>query len=181
MDGIENMLSSQQLTFAFVGVAPSIIIVVGCAKWMKGFWQTDGRTQTAKKESRRRIFATLRYVILHHHHLLPLTTTRIENILKYHRHLDSIISNSAELTLEHREMQGGYLLLELQSLRTYAYSSAFPSRDTEIRDAYLNDVRALEECGGREKDDSGVSDEMTRRLLLKRLWRWRNELRDEDA
>lgn len=64
----------------------------------------------------------------------------------------------------------GYLLLELHSLRMYAQSSSFPSSDTQLREAFLEDVRELENSGTEAEWE-------VRRVLIERLWRWAGVLR----
>lgn len=61
MDGVEKMLNSQQLTFGFVGVTPSLLIVVGFWKWVRGLFRSDG-SQKGGKAVRRNVWATMRSV-----------------------------------------------------------------------------------------------------------------------
>lgn len=60
MDGIEKMLHSQQLTFGFVGVAPSILVLYGFGSWARGMMRRDGGKKKVKEE-RRKCWMTLRY------------------------------------------------------------------------------------------------------------------------
>ena len=141
MDGVEKMLNSQQLTFGFVGVTPSLLIVVGVWRWIRGFFRSDG-SQKGGKAVRRNVWATM-------------------------RHLDTILSptspaDDSSLTLNQAQ---GFLLLELNSLRLYANSRFFPSKDSQLREAFLNDVRQLENTGTN-------ADEPMKRILVERLWRW---------
>ena len=44
--GIDKLLKSQELTFAFVGVAPSLAIVYGVYNYFRGIWKGGyGRTK----------------------------------------------------------------------------------------------------------------------------------------
>lgn len=61
MDGIEKMLHSQQLTFGFVGVAPSILVLYGFGSWARGMMRRDGGKKKVKEE-RRKCWMTLRCV-----------------------------------------------------------------------------------------------------------------------
>jgi nuclear-control-of-ATPase protein 2 len=53
---LDHLLRSQQLTFAFVGVAPSVLILYGLGGWLKGVWRGEQRG----KGRRRRYFNGLR-------------------------------------------------------------------------------------------------------------------------
>lgn len=66
-------------------------------------------------------------------------------------------------------MTQGLLLLSLSTLRDYANSGRFPSHDTQLRTAFLEDIRALEDEGARAKGEA-------RRVLLARMWRWGSTL-----
>jgi nuclear-control-of-ATPase protein 2 len=67
MDGIEKMLKSQQLTFGFVGVAPSMLVLALVGRWARGFVRTDGG-KTKGREMKKRGWLTLRCVFF------PLTS-----------------------------------------------------------------------------------------------------------
>ncbi|KAK4705974.1 nuclear control of ATPase protein 2, partial [Phenoliferia sp. Uapishka_3] len=146
MDGIEKMLRSQQLTFGFVGVAPSLLVLYAFVQWFGGLFRRDGGKKTAR-DIRRRCWGTM-------------------------RHLDALLaprpSSESKLTASPAQTQG-FLLLESTALRTYAESRYFPTTDTQILDAFLEDIRALEDSGTE-------SDEDVRRVLVGRLWRWSDAL-----
>lgn len=61
MDGIEKMLKSQQLTFGFVGVAPSMLVLAVLGRWVRGLTRTDGGRKR-RNEGKRRCWMTLRCV-----------------------------------------------------------------------------------------------------------------------
>lgn len=73
-------------------------------------------------------------------------------------------------------------------MRTYAQSTSFPSRDLSLREAFLDDVRALEDCSNDSKgrsrrmgtEEDATDDAQSRRIVLDRLWRWRSELKEEE-
>ncbi|GAA6029442.1 hypothetical protein JCM8097_003681 [Rhodosporidiobolus ruineniae] len=149
MDGIEKMLKSQQLTFGFVGVAPSMLVLALLGRWMRGLVSTDGG-KGRRREMAKRGWMTLRELDLL---LSPPRSSRSHSHSHAHRS-----SPSPALTQ-------GLILLSLAHLRTYARSRSFPSRDTQLRAAFLADVRAVEDeaaCAGGEE----------RRVLVGRLWRW---------
>ncbi|ORY61909.1 ATP synthase regulation protein NCA2-domain-containing protein [Leucosporidium creatinivorum] len=129
MDGIEKMLHSQQLTFGFVGVAPSILVLYGFGSWARGMTRRDGGKKKVKEE-RRKCWMTLR---------------QLDLLLSPPRQLPSPASPA---------LTQGLLLLSLSSLRSYASSSQFPSQDTQLRTSFLEDVRALEDEGARAEGEA---------------------------
>lgn len=116
-DGIEKMLRSQQLTFAFVGVAPSMLVLVGLGKWAHNLVRSDASSYSSK-QIRRRNWVTV-------------------------REIDALLSPAPSDKSSPARTQG-LLLLSLQALRTHAHSKAFPRW---ARKEFLRDVRALEEEG----------------------------------
>ncbi|KAK4058676.1 Nuclear control of ATPase protein 2 [Microbotryomycetes sp. JL221] len=142
--GVESMLKSQQLTFGFVGVAPSLLVLYVVGRWFKGLMRTDGGKKKAR-EHRRKCWMTMR---------------ELDLLLSPPRKTPS--SSSPAMTQ-------GLLILSLASLRSYATSNHFPKQDTQLRVAFLDDVRALEDEGARAQGEA-------RRVLLARLWRWSDTL-----
>ncbi|KAM0792493.1 hypothetical protein ACM66B_005165 [Microbotryomycetes sp. NB124-2] len=142
--GVESMLKSQQLTFGFVGVAPSLLVLYVVGRWFRGMLRTDGGKKKAR-EHRRKCWMTMR---------------ELDLLLSPPRKTPS--SASAATTQ-------GLLILSLSSLRSYAASKCFPKHDTQLRVAFLDDVRALEDEGARAQGEA-------RRVLLARLWRWSDTL-----
>jgi nuclear-control-of-ATPase protein 2 len=59
MDGIEKMLKSQQLTFGFVGVAPSMLILVAFGRWVRNMTRSDGGAKR-KAEERKKCWMVIR-------------------------------------------------------------------------------------------------------------------------
>ncbi|GAA6003126.1 hypothetical protein JCM10207_001761 [Rhodosporidiobolus poonsookiae] len=146
MDGIEKMLKSQQLTFAFVGVAPSMLVLALFGRWARGMVRSEGGGR-GRREMARRGWLTLRQLDL----LLSPPRT----------------AHSSHLTHPHPSpaLTQGLILLSLSHLRSYARSRAFPSRDTQLRAAFLEDIRAVE-------DDAAQAGTGERKVLVGRLWRW---------
>jgi len=76
MDGIEKMLRSQELTFGFVGVAPSMLVLAVLGRWMRGLTRSDGGRKK-RTEVKRRCWMTLRCVgVLSLSLMLSLSATR---------------------------------------------------------------------------------------------------------
>ncbi|GAA6004988.1 Nca2p [Rhodotorula paludigena] len=153
MDGIEKMLKSQQLTFAFVGVAPSMLVLAVLGRWMRGLVRRDGGSKK-RRDVNRRCWMTLRQLDLL---LSPPRSKRPRS--------SSTTTSSSSSPSSARALTQGYLLLSLSSLRTYSASAHFPSRDTQLRAAFLDDVRALE-------DGAALAGGEERRVLVGRLERW---------
>lgn len=164
MDGIEKMLRSQQLTFGFVGVAPSLIIVLGIGQWLRGLMRRDGGAKNSR-EVRKRNWATMRCGFCVSRGIEVALT------LPSHRHLDALLSPhpSGAATSTTPAKTQGFLLLELTALRTYAHSRYFPTTDTQLLGGFLQDIRALEDSGTE-------ADKDVRRVLVERLWRWSDAL-----
>ncbi|GAA5887811.1 hypothetical protein JCM16303_002338 [Sporobolomyces ruberrimus] len=139
MDGIEKMLKSQQLTFGFVGVAPSMLILVAFGKWVRGMTRSDGGAKR-KAEERKKCWIVVR---------------QLDLLLSPPRPSQSLTPSTTQ----------GLVLLSLSSLRSYAYSPQFPSRDTQLLTVFLEDVRALEDLGARAGKEE-------RKVLVERLRRW---------
>lgn len=53
------MLRSQQLTFGFVGVAPSLIVLVALTQWVRSLFSGEGSKKNLK-EVRLRNWSTMR-------------------------------------------------------------------------------------------------------------------------
>ncbi|GAA93400.1 uncharacterized protein L969DRAFT_96075 [Mixia osmundae IAM 14324] len=122
MNGIEKMLKSQQLTFAFVGVAPSIIILFALLRGLSSL-RVGPNAARDVKASRRRAWSSIR---------------SIEMVLN-HREAERDVNEK----ITDRKL--GKILIETQVLRTYAGSLGFPTRDHTLQVAFLHDIRDLEQ------------------------------------
>lgn len=141
MSGIQAMLQSQQLTFAFVGVAPSLLILFGLYRWLKSTFSIGAAPSSsrAQKAARRRVWLALR---------------SIDALLSEDQDIQDNTENSAS--------QLGYLLLELQALRDFASSSRrFPSKDKVLRKEFLKDVSVLE----------GNASDQVKMRAVDRIWK----------
>ncbi|KAK8847520.1 hypothetical protein IAR55_005378 [Kwoniella newhampshirensis] len=47
---LDHLLRSQQLTFAFVGVAPSVLVLYGLQGWLQGVWKGEKRGKGRRRE-----------------------------------------------------------------------------------------------------------------------------------
>lgn len=169
MDGIEKMLKSQQLTFGFVGVAPSMLILALVGRWMRGLVnKTDGGSRRKSSEEKRRCWMVIRDLDL----LLTPTRARAgpsAHSLRSKRLGSAASSFDSSDDFAAAALTQGHLLLSLSSLRSFAHSSHFPSRDTQLRSAFLDDVRAVE-------DGATQAAKEERRALVRRLERWSDAL-----
>ncbi|GAA5878484.1 hypothetical protein JCM3774_006416 [Rhodotorula dairenensis] len=173
MDGIEKMLKSQQLTFGFVGVAPSMLILALVGRWVRGLVRSDG-SRRKRGDEKRRCWMVIRDLDL------LLTPTRARAGPSSRRSASSRRSGSTSSSSRHSNnnidddgaaaaLTQGHLLLSLSSLRSFAHSSHFPTRDTQLRSAFLEDIRAVE-------DGATQSGKEERRALVRRLERWSDAL-----
>jgi len=116
MSGIEKLLQSQQLTFAFVGVAPSLLLLFSIFKYLHFLYAR------IRGSGGRRVANTNRRAVWH-----------------ALRHMNELLlEDSAKL-----DVINGYLLIQTQILRDYTQKGGFP-RDQDLKEAFLDDVRLLE-------------------------------------
>ncbi|KZV86149.1 NCA2-domain-containing protein [Exidia glandulosa HHB12029] len=116
MNGIDKLLRSQELTFAFVGVAPSLAILYGVGGWLLRVWN-GGRGGGRYGGLKRRADAFV-------------AARRVERLL--------LQSPEAELSA----LTQGLLLLSLNQLRAFGESSL--PKGSRIREGFLQDVEDLE-------------------------------------
>lgn len=158
MNGIEQMLKSQQLTFAFVGVAPSMVLLYGIVRWLRNLSGTADSSSTVAL--RKRVWYSLRCVDFR------CTCQSTSNHVIVIRTIDHILTDAVDQrdrkakSLDHQ--LNGLLLIEATTLREYAASSTFPTRDRAIRDAFLDDVRSLERASTGLKAKIRVFDRLSR-------------------
>jgi len=141
--GIDKLLKSQELTFAFVGVAPAFAIVYIVGGYMKALWLGGrGRGRYGGKNRRASVWAAMR---------------RIERLLifqpKSARHSERAKASSAIPPLT-----SGLLLLSVTRLRTYAETS-LPAR-SGLREGFLEDVQDLEDPSLGRTEKMRVVDRM---------------------
>lgn len=116
MSGIDKLLRSQELTFAFVGVAPSLAIVYAVGGWLLRIWNGglgSGRFGGARRRAEAFIAAR-----------------RVERLL--------LLEPGRELSA----LTQGLLLLSLNQLHAFAEASL--PKGSRIREGFLQDVEDLE-------------------------------------
>ena len=63
LSGIDKLLKSQELTFAFVGVAPALAIVYAARSYLQRLWSGwKGRVRYGGKARRTGVWAAMRFV-----------------------------------------------------------------------------------------------------------------------
>ncbi len=61
LSGIDKLLKSQELTFAFVGVAPSLAVLYMLAGWAKAVWKGGkGRKRLGGLQQRQKTLVDIR-------------------------------------------------------------------------------------------------------------------------
>jgi nuclear-control-of-ATPase protein 2 len=171
MNGIEKMLQSQQLTFAFVGVAPSLIVLAGLGRWVTALAQ--GRRSVVGKDVKRATRAAWS------------TMRRVDKLTT------DIVSSSSDSSTDpkrknHRWL--GLLLIEAQRLREYASSPGFPKRAAYFRSTFL-EVRIHQTNNPslslflkwwliffrlqdvRDLEDGKLDDWDKKKMVTERIWR----------
>ncbi|KAG2156005.1 NCA2-domain-containing protein [Suillus bovinus] len=141
--GIDKLLKSQELTFAFVGVAPALAVIYVAGGFLRGLLSIrPGRyggklRKTSVWLAMRRIERLLLFQpkLLHHHH-------DTENL-----HSDTIPA-----------LTTGLLVLSLAHLREYALTS-LPAR-SRLREGFLEDIEDLEDPGLRRSEKLRIIDRM---------------------
>ncbi|BGP05872.1 Nuclear control of ATPase protein 2 [Rhodotorula toruloides] len=151
--GIEKMLKSQQLTFAFVGVAPSMLVLALVGRWLRGLVRRDRGSGKKRREEKKRCWLVVRQL----------------DILLSSRSSSSSASDSTSAA-----QTQGHLLLSLSRLRSHTSTPSFPSHDTQLLASFLADIRALEERGAR-------AGEGERRELVGRVREWARALRWDEG
>jgi len=144
------LLKSQELTFAFVGVAPSLAVIYTASSAIQGLWR--GGRSIGKYGGKRRRTMTWQFV------------RRIERLLvsKPTSHKQP----NSEDTSSIPPLTAGLLLLSVSSLREYA-ETHLPPR-SQLRDGFLEDISDLE-------NPSLNRDEKVK--VVERMWRsWGDNL-----
>ncbi|WVW78335.1 hypothetical protein I302_100289 [Kwoniella bestiolae CBS 10118] len=111
---LDHLLRSQQLTFAFVGLAPSLLVLYGLGGWMRGVWRGEKRGKGRKKQ----YFNGLR---------------SIERLL--------ITSPKAVDDMSDRDR--GLLIISVSNLRTFAAGLPGSSRESFMDDLRMIENPAL--------------------------------------
>jgi len=167
MSGIDKLLRSQELTFAFVGVAPALAIT-----YLAGGWLSDFLFGRKEKYGGRRVKHTvwsnmrrIERLLTSSHHSTPERTLllRSQPLRSSSSSQRFQSSNTTDLL---PPMTNGLIILSLTQLRDYAINH-LPAR-SRLREGFLEDVSDLEnpELGREEK-----------RRVIERMWRcWGHQL-----
>ncbi|KAG6335567.1 hypothetical protein ID866_3530 [Astraeus odoratus] len=125
--GIDKLLKSQELTFAFVGVAPSFAIVYTLGGFLGGLFTRKSGKYGGKRQ-RQSIWLAMR---------------RIERLLLLQpRSLDNHSDETRPASDAIPPLTSGLLVLSLTHLRNYALT-CLPAR-SRLREGFLEDVQDLE-------------------------------------
>ncbi|KAL4080901.1 NCA2-domain-containing protein [Scleroderma citrinum] len=149
--GIDKLLKSQELTFAFVGVAPAFAIVYTAGGVLGGLF-SSGRGRYGSRRKRRSVWLAMR---------------RIERLLLFQPISQGNRDEEAQPSSDAiPPLTSGLLVLSLTHLRNYALTSLPPR--SRLREGFLEDVQDLE-------DPSLGRWEKLR--VLDRMWKnWAHEL-----
>lgn len=190
MSGIERMLASQQLTFAFVGVAPSLLVLVGAYRAAKAL--VSGRV------SARRALAGSR--AKRHRLTNAWLAVRTVDKLTLSRHTTKGTERARADGQEDDDeaKRQGHVLIALARLRAVVLghsrgsgttSSHGALRDMAMRDAFIDDVAALEmpslfnatttTTASESKSESSPGAQLAANVA--RLWRWLDVLERESS
>ncbi|KAI0769046.1 NCA2-domain-containing protein [Trametes elegans] len=151
LSGIDKLLKSQELTFAFVGVAPALAIVYGIAGYLRTLWSGGrGRGRYGGKVKRSSVWLTIR---------------RIERLLvaqpdSHHHHRAHVPASGSISATAVSPLTSGLLLLSVTHLRKYAETSLPPN--SRLREGFLDDVADLEDPA------LGRADKLR---VVERMWR----------
>jgi len=163
MSGIDKLLKSQELTFAFVGVAPALAIVYAFGGWARQFVFGGGEGKYGARKIRANVWSEIRRVerlLNASHHDTPQRTT---DLRAYEFSLSQSSVSNASLPKQRDllpPLTTGLIILSLTHLRDYALLH-LPVR-SRIREGFLEDIKDLEnpELGREEK-----------RRVVERMWR----------
>ncbi|KAI0822022.1 NCA2-domain-containing protein [Trametes gibbosa] len=152
LSGIDKLLKSQELTFAFVGVAPALAIVYAFVGYLRNLWTGGkGRGRHGGKAKRGSVWLTIR---------------RIERLLVAHpdahhqRAHPTVAALSTRPATAVSPLTSGLLLLSVTHLRKYA-ETTLPA-NSHLREGFLEDVADLEDPRLGRADKLRVVDRMWR-------------------
>ncbi|KAH8114777.1 NCA2-domain-containing protein [Phellopilus nigrolimitatus] len=152
LSGIDKLLKSQELTFAFVGVAPALTVVYAAASYARSIWSGGrGRKRLGGKRRRESAWLAIRHV-----ERLLLTNPGSESTSSA-----SSSSSAPGTDLAYTSsLTSGLLLIALARLRTYAEAN-LPAHSL-LREGVLADVADLE---------NPVLGRAEKLRVVERMWR----------
>lgn len=152
LTGIDKLLRSQELTFAFVGVAPALSLVYVVGGYLGSLYA--GTSSHGRLGGRRRRMAA--WSAMRRIERLLITQPRARHSQEGHTQAEPPEGTKGALP----HLTAGLLLLSVSSLRQYA-ETWLPSR-SRLKEGFLEDVGDLEDPGlGREE----------KMLVVQRMWR----------
>ncbi|KAF9531473.1 ATP synthase regulation protein NCA2-domain-containing protein [Crepidotus variabilis] len=135
LSGIDKLLKSQELTFAFVGVAPALTVVYVLGGFLGQVWTgTIGKGRWGGKRRRRGVWEGLRRVE-------RLLIRQVPASEASSSESSSPVSRSESASASLPPLPTGLVILSLTQLRSYALQH-LPS---DIRDPFLEDLADLED------------------------------------
>ncbi|RPD62206.1 NCA2-domain-containing protein [Lentinus tigrinus ALCF2SS1-7] len=148
--GIDKLLKSQELTFAFVGVAPALAIVYGFVGYLRNVWSGGrGRGRYGGKAKRSSVWLTMR---------------RLERLLvaqpASHHHRSHPVPSMQKTVVTVSPLTSGLVLLSVTHLRQYA-ETTLPA-NSRLREGFLEDVADLEDPSLGRLEKLRVLDRMWR-------------------
>ena len=153
LSGIDKLLKSQELTFAFVGVAPALAIVYIAGGSLRNLWR-GGRGSGLYGGRRKRIGA---WLAMRRIERLLISQPRAESRQSaVHSTLMTSVPDESSIS----PLTAGLLMLSVSSLRAYAESS-LPAY-SRLRQGFLGDIGDLE-------NPSLNRDEKMK--VVERMWR----------
>jgi len=165
LSGIDKLLKSQELTFAFVGVAPVIAITYAVGGLLAWIWK-GGRGIGRYGGRHRRTIAWLLMRCANTFTVLSPSLTpharRIERLLIFQPHSHHSTDGTTALRLNPGDslppLTSGLLLLSVTQLRYYG--EACLPLSSRIREGFLEDVKDLEDPRLGRNDKLRVLDRM---------------------
>ena len=165
LSGIDKLLKSQELTFAFVGVAPVIAITYAVSGLLARIWKGGrgvGRYGGRHRRTIAWLFMRCANMFTASSSLLTPYTRRIERLLVFQPHSRHSTDGTTTLPLNPGDslppLTSGLLLLSVTQLRYYGETCLPPS--SRIREGFLEDVKDLEDPRLGRNDKLRVLDRM---------------------
>ncbi|KAH9889850.1 NCA2-domain-containing protein [Cubamyces lactineus] len=152
LSGIDKLLKSQELTFAFVGVAPALAIVYAFAGYARNLWTGGrGRGRYGGRVKRGSVWLTVRRIE-------RLLIAQPDSHAHHHRTHTTALSQRSSAAVS--PLTSGLLLLSVTHLRKYAETTLPPN--SRLREGFLEDVADLEDPKLGRQDKLRVVDRMWR-------------------
>ncbi|KAG9006753.1 Nuclear control of ATPase protein 2 [Tulasnella sp. 427] len=159
LTGIDRLLQSQQLTFAFVGVAPSLAVLYVTVGWLRStFFGASGKGRLGGFRRRESTLIAMRRI----ERLLNNPAARVGPRSFGIAETPGSDSDAESPHMTSPPLTQGLLLLSVTNLRAYA-AECLPAR-SNLQQAFLEDVEDLEDPAGKlsREDQLRVVDRMWR-------------------